>query len=338
MINVCVNGYGTIGKRVADAAKNHDRINLVGVSKYSADADAKLARMQGIDVFVPKESISAFELEGVEVSGTVEELMDKADSIVDASPDGMGKKNRVIYEGKGKKAIFQGGEEADIGLSFNARSNFERALNQNFIRVVSCNTTGYCRILKPLTERYKIKHVFASLIRRGADLNDAKGSQLNSVEWKAKSHHASDVQSVIDVPMSSIAFKVPHTHSHINSMFIEFENEKPGKDDIYDLFRNERVALLNTASTSPQIVEAARDLGLKRYDIFVPCLLMNTFMSNGSSVFLSFAVPQESIVVPENIDAIIAQAGMMGREESMRTTDRLLGIPDIKEKLEKVFS
>ncbi|MBI2578316.1 MAG: type II glyceraldehyde-3-phosphate dehydrogenase [Candidatus Aenigmarchaeota archaeon] len=338
MINVCVNGYGTIGKRVADAAKAHSKIRLVGVSKYSADADASIARMQGIDVFVPKESAGAFESKGVEVSGTVEELLDKADSIVDASPDGVGRKNRVVYEEKGKKAVFQGGEEAGIGLSFNARSNFEKALNQNFIRVVSCNTTGYCRILKPLTERYKIKHVFASLIRRGADLNDAKGSQLNSVEWKAKSHHASDVQSVIDVPMSSIAFKVPHTHSHINSMFIEFDGEKPGKDDIYELFRNERVALLNTAATSSQIVEAARDLGLKRYDIFMPCLLVNTYMANGNSVFLSFAVPQESIVVPENIDAIIAQNSAMSREESMRTTDKLLGIPDIKEKLEKAFS
>ena len=338
MVNVCINGYGTIGKRVAEAVSKHEKLKLLGVAKYSADQDAKIAVMHGINVFVPRESLNVFESKGIDVSGTTDELLDKSEVVVDASPDGVGRKNKQVYVDKNKNAIFQGGEETDIGFSFNARSNFEGALRKKYIRVVSCNTTGYCRILKPLAERYKIKHVFALLIRRGADLNDAKGSQLNSVEWKAKSHHADDVRSVFDIPISSVAFKVPHTHSHINSMLIEFVDDKPTKDDLYDLFRNERVALLNTATTSSQIVEAARDLGLKRYDTFVPCLLMNTFMADGASVFISFAVPQESIVVPENLDAIIAQSNAMSKEASMRLTEKILEIDKIKAQLEKAFN
>lgn len=338
MTNVCVNGYGTIGKRVADALRMHSKLNFIGVSKYSPDQDAKIANAQGISVFVPNESLSAFKSKGIDVAGTVDEMLSRADSIVDASADGMGEKNKQIYTQKEKRAIFQGGEEADIGFSFNARSNFDQARNKDYIRVVSCNTTGYCRTIKPLSEQYRIRHVFASLIRRGADLNDAKGSQLNSVEWKAKSHHADDVRSVIDVPISSVAFKVPHTHSHINSMVIQFDGEKPAKDDLYTIFKNERVALLGSATTSSQIVEAARDLGLKRFDTFMPCLLLNTFMTEGNSVFLSFAVPQESIVVPENIDAVISQAGLLSKSESMKLTDEILGIKDIKTNLENIFS
>ncbi len=338
MINVCINGYGTIGKRVADVAKQHKKINLIGVSKYSPDQDARLAVVNGMNVFVPKESAAAFEAKGIEVSGTVDELLDRADTIIDASPDGSGEKNKQIYIQRKKKAIFQGGEEADIGFSFNARSNFDLAKGRDYIRVVSCNTTGYCRIIKPLTEKYKIKNIFASLIRRGADLNEAKGSALNSVDWKAKSHHADDIRNVIDIPISSIAFKVPHTHAHINSMLIEFADAKPSKDDLYEIFKNERVALLNSASTSSQVVEVARDLGLKRFDIFMPCLLMNTVMTIGNSIFLSFAVPQESIVVPENIDAVIAQDGAMPRAESMQLTDEILGIKGIKAQMEKVFA
>ena len=338
MINVCVNGYGTIGKRVADAIRKHEKLNLVGVAKYSPDQDAKLAKMQGINVYVPKESSANFESKGIEIDGTVDEMLEQSSTVVDASPDGVGTKNKQMYASKEKKAIFQGGEKEDTGFSFNARSNFDKAVGKDFIRVVSCNTTGYCRVITPLAERYKINHAFASLIRRGADLNDSKGSQLNSIEWKAKSHHADDVRSVIDVSMSSVAFKVPHTHSHINSVFIEFQGDKPSKDDIYDIFKDERVALLNSAATSSQIVEAARDLGLKRYDTFMPCLLMNTFMASGNSIFLTFAVPQESIVVPENIDAIIAQNNSMDKEKSMQYTDKILDIRNIRSQLENVFA
>ncbi len=338
MISVCVNGYGTIGKRVADVLKKHNKINFVGVAKYSPDQDARLANALGMNVFVPRESVAAFEAKGVKVSGTVDEMLDSSDYVVDASSDGNGVKNKQIYAQKGKKAIFQGGEEADIGFSFNARSNFDLAKGKDFVRVVSCNTTGYCRILKPMMERYKIKGVFASLIRRGADLNDAKGSALNSVDWKAKSHHANDVQCVIDVPISSVAFKVPHTHAHINSMLIEFDGNKPSKDDLHEIFRNERVAMLNSASTSSQIVESARDLGLKRFDTFIPCLLLNTYMTVGNGIFVSFAVPQESIVVPENIDALMAQSGALPKAESMQLTDELMGLKSIKSGLEKLFA
>jgi len=338
MINVAINGYGTIGKRVADAVKKHVKLKLLGIAKYSPDQDAKLAAVNGINVYVSKESRSAFEAKNIETSGTLDELFTSADTVVDASPDGVGEKNKLMYTQMKRKAIFQGGEEADIGFSFNSRSNFNEARNKEYIRVVSCNTTGYCLLIKPLVEKYEIKHIFASLIRRGADLNDSKGSQLNSVEWKAKSHHADDVRSVIDVPISSVSFKVPHTHSHINSMLIEFYGDKPTKDDFYEIFRYERIALINTATTSSQIVEVSRDLGLKRYDIFMPCLLMNTFMSDGNSVFISFMVPQESIVVPENIDAIIAQNDFMTKGESMKLTDDMLDMKNIKSRLEKVFN
>ena len=96
--------------------------------------------------------------------------------------------------------------------------------------------------------------------------------------------------------------------------------------------------MLNSAATSSQIVEAARDLGLKRYDTFMPCLLMNMFMTSGNSIFLTFAVPQESIVVPENIDAIIAQNNSMDKEKSMQYTDKILDIRNIRSQLENVFA
>jgi glyceraldehyde-3-phosphate dehydrogenase (NAD(P)) len=342
MANVSVNGYGTIGKRVAEAIGKHSKLKLVGISKYTPDQDAKIANSNGFNVFVPKDSMKNFESKGVDVAGSVDDMITGSDTVVDAAADGKGIQNKQsVYQPKGKNAIFQGGEEADVAdVSFNARSNFEDANGKQFVRVVSCNTTAYCRMIKPLLENYKIKYINAILIRRGADLSDAKGSALNAVEWKAHSHHAHDVQSVLgDIPMTSIAFKVPHTHSHINSMSIIFGDGAPTKDDLIDLYsRESRIAVLNTASTSAQIVEASRDLELPRNDTFVVSLLANTIAINDGGVFFSFSVPQESIVVPENIDAIVAQSGIMSKQDSMKFTDELIGIPKIKSSLEKIFA
>src|SRR3989338_9820305 len=339
MVNVCINGYGTIGKRVAEVIARHEKLKLLGVSKYSPDSDAKLAVLNCFKVFVPREKVQEFQEKKIPVAGTVDELLDASDLVIDCSPDKTGEKNKAVYSGKGKKAVFQGGEEEGIGFSFNARSNFDDAKGKQFVRVVSCNTTGYCRILKPLGEKYKIESVFATLIRRGADLNDSKGSALNSVDWKANSHHADDVKSVLKgVKISSVAFKVPNTHAHINSLLVKFNGNAPSKDELRELYKGERVVVLEKAKSSSQVIEAARDLGLKRFDLFMPCILLNTVMTEGDSLFLTFITPQESIVVPENVDAAVAQTGVMGRKESMDYTDELMGLKDTKAKLEKVFS
>lgn len=45
-----------------------------------------------------------------------------------------------------------------------------------------------------------------------------------------------------------------------------------------------------------------------------------------NEVMLMYAVHQESIVVPENIDAIRASMGLMSADESIKITNTSLGI------------
>ncbi len=341
MVKVVVNGFGTIGKRVADAVAKHPKLELAGIGMYTVKPESRLASSKGIRIFTPNETRAEFEKSGVKIAGNIQEMIDSCDVVVDAAPNKIGDQNKQnLYLPKRKNAIFQGGEKDKVAdISFNSRSNFDKASGVPYIRVVSCNTTAYCRLIKPLQENYKIKHVSAVLIRRGADPNDTKGSTLNSVEWEAHSHHGEDVQTIIDVPMTSLAFKIPHTHAHINSMFVTFEGQAPSKEELIELYKKEnRIAVLDNAESSAQIVEAARDLVLPRNDTYVVSLLANTIESRDNNVFLSFFVPQESIVVPENIDAIVAQAKVMGKEESVRTTDDILGIGKIKRSLEEMFS
>ena len=46
-IKVAINGYGTIGKRVADAVAAQPDMEIVGVSKTSMNAEAYIAKDRG---------------------------------------------------------------------------------------------------------------------------------------------------------------------------------------------------------------------------------------------------------------------------------------------------
>ena len=86
-VKVAVNGYGTIGKRVAYAVSKQDDMKLVGVVKHSPDFEARMAVERGFDVYVSgSDRISKFEKAGIKVKGAKEDLFGKADVVVYATP------------------------------------------------------------------------------------------------------------------------------------------------------------------------------------------------------------------------------------------------------------
>ncbi|MDP7282720.1 MAG: hypothetical protein QF475_03740, partial [Candidatus Undinarchaeales archaeon] len=72
MIKVAINGYGTIGKRVADAVSKQDDMELVGVTKTRPTWEAKNAIKKGYRLFcgIP-ENKSKFEEAGIELVGDI---------------------------------------------------------------------------------------------------------------------------------------------------------------------------------------------------------------------------------------------------------------------------
>ena len=52
MKNVGINGYGTIGKRVADAVACQDDMQIVGVTKRTPDFEAKMAVEKGFPLYI----------------------------------------------------------------------------------------------------------------------------------------------------------------------------------------------------------------------------------------------------------------------------------------------
>ena len=183
-VKVGVNGYGTIGKRVAWAVSKQDDMEVVGVTKTRPSFEASIAVREGHPLYAAcQDDVANFEMEGYKINGTLDDLIKKVDIIVDTTPGGVGEEYKKKYKAAGVKAIFQGGEEHGLaGISFNALSNYHEAWGARFVRVVSCNTTGLVRTLCPLDRAFGVERVTASLIRRGLTLVIRKGpcSMLSS--------------------------------------------------------------------------------------------------------------------------------------------------------------
>ncbi len=336
-IKVAINGYGTIGKRVADAVKLQKDMSVVGVTKTKPDFEAKMAVKKGYKLYAAiPERVELFEKAGIKIEGTIDDLLEKADIVIDCSPGKIGAENKEKYVKAGVKAIFQGGEKANVAeTSFNALSCYDKALGKNYVRVVSCNTTGLTRVLYLIKENFGIKKVRATMIRRVVDPKEDKKGLVNGImpnPITLPSHHGPDVQTVLDVDITTVAFKVPSTLMHIHSINVVPE-KIPEREDLLEVLRSEpRILLLkeNDGFTSTaKIIEWAREVRM-RYDLYENCVWEDSVSIVDGEIYLTQAIHQEAIVVPENIDAIRAMFELKSREESMKLTNNSLGIGKIK--------
>ncbi|MGB3434815.1 MAG: type II glyceraldehyde-3-phosphate dehydrogenase, partial [Achromobacter sp.] len=107
-IKVAVNGYGVIGKRVADAVRAMPDMDLVGVADVATDWRIRTAVGLGIEVFAAtSDAGTAMRDGGVPVAGTLEDLLDRVDVVVDTTPKKVAARNLEVYKTAGVKAVFQ---------------------------------------------------------------------------------------------------------------------------------------------------------------------------------------------------------------------------------------
>ena len=338
MIRVAVNGYGTIGKRVADAVAAQPDMAVVGVAKTRPNYEARCAVDRGYPLYaaVP-ERADAFAEEGIDLAGPVEDLVAEADVIVDATPGGVGETNLPLYADHGVPALLQGGESADaVDASFNARGNFDEAVGADAVRVVSCNSTGLARLLGPLDEAYGIEKARVTLIRRGGDPSQHGRGPINDIvpnPMALPSHHGPDVQTIFpDLAIDTLALKVPVTLMHVHSVNATLESE-PSAEEVRDRLAEENRLFFVEGGYGIEgtgaLKEFALDAGRPRGDLWENGLWAESIGVNGRDFYCFQAIHQESDVVPENVDAIRAVLGAADAAESMATTDAALGIGEL---------
>ncbi|AFO55475.1 MULTISPECIES: type II glyceraldehyde-3-phosphate dehydrogenase [Natrinema] len=335
MQQVAINGYGTIGKRVADAVRQQPDMEVLGVAKTRPNFEAETAIDKGFPLYAAvEEREELFAEAGLEIAGPVEDLVAEADVVVDATPSGIGAQNKALYEEYDTPALYQGGEDADlVDVSFNARSNFEDAVDADHVRVVSCNTTGLSRVIAPLREEYGVEKVRATLVRRGGDPGQSDRGPINDIlpnPVTIPSHHGPDVETIFpDLDIDTLGMKVPATLMHMHSLNITLEEDVDAAA-VRDLFADEsRLFLIPERMDidgSGKLKEYALDAGRPRGDLWENCLWAESISTEGRDFYCFQGIHQESDVVPENVDAIRAVTGAADAEESIATTDEALGI------------
>ena len=211
-------------------------MEIVGVSKTRPNADAFIAKSRGYPLYIADISKkSAFDKVGITVAGSVDEMLAKADIVIDATPGDVGAKNKPLYEKAGVKAIYQGGEEHEVaGFSFNSDCNYKDAFGRQFARVVSCNTTGLCRIIHAMDKAYGVEKVRAVMVRRGSDPGEIKKGPIDAVVLNPvtiPSHHGPDVQTVLPhIPIVTMAMIVPTTMMHMHAISMDLKKAATRED------------------------------------------------------------------------------------------------------------
>lgn len=333
---VAVNGYGVIGKRVADAVALQDDMELVGVADVGSDYRVRVAAERGYRLYASAEDRrDEMEAAGLAVVGGLGDLLTQAEVVVDCTPKRVGAANKPRYEAARVKAIFQGGESHDLaGYSFVAQVNYSGAVGRDFARVVSCNTTGISRVMHALHRLDWVERARVVILRRGTDPWESHANgMINTVipETTVPSHQGPDARKVIpDLDITTMAGAGPMNLSHIH--FAMVETKKPVTlDELRDaLWDAPRVSFIRAGEglvALNSVIELMRDLDRPRGDMWEVAVWEDALAVDQREVYITYQVHNEAIVVPENIDCIRALSGREpDGDASIRSTDLSLGI------------
>ena len=318
-VKVGINGYGTIGKRVADAIDAQDDMEVVGVTKTGPSFGCEMAVRKGFDLYCTSDDplmVSSFAESRFECKGGLKDLLSISDVVIDCSPGKMGADNLEKYVKAGVKSIFQGGEKHSLtGLSYTSCANHSENYGAQSTRVVSCNTTGLSRTLVPLYDHCGELKVECTMIRRAADPGDSKKGPINAIKpvLKVPSHHGPDVMTVKpEIEINSLAVAVPTTIMHVHAIIADLpEGHGLSTESIISLWRDApRVIVMsgeeNKITTTAEVMEMARDIGRKWGDLHEIFVWEDAVRLIENRLYYFQAIHQESDVIPENVDCVRA--------------------------------
>lgn len=345
MINVVVVGGGSVGKRVAEYARAQSDMQVIGIVDAQPTHLIKALSLRGFPIYAPDfkdfgekagERERAFRdtatrLE-ILIAGSIDDALEQANIVVDATPKGIPAKNIPRYKRHEKPVIVEGGEKhALTGRSFHPFTNYRENVGAKETRVVSCNTTGAGIVLETL-QPWGIDYVMLNLTRRGEDQVIGTGP-LNVIEpVLGHPHHFEDLVTIMpylaNKGMAS-ASAVPHTLCHEHSLFVRLEQTTTAETvrDMYEQTPRVRVMDWSTSGMkhTGQLAEYFLDLRRDRGDFPEVIMLGDNIHVDGHYVQVKYYVHMLSITGPSNIDAIRALNGSLDDPwTSIRHTDGCL--------------
>jgi glyceraldehyde-3-phosphate dehydrogenase (NAD(P)) len=333
---VGVVGYGTIGTRLADGVTRQEDMDLVGIVDVAPTLAVRALHEAGMDYdlyLVDMARKPEFDALGIPVSGSMNDLLEQIDIALDATPGGIGARNKALYEKHGVKAVFQGGEKNEVAdVFFHGYANYDKGIGQRFLKLTSCNTTGLIRAVDALDRLVGVEKVAITIVRRVADPGDTHRGLTNVLMMdKVPNHQAVDLMTIMPhVQATGFLVHTPVTHGHIITI-VATPKKSVSKETLMETFRQHpRIRVFRIADgfgSNAALFKYARDLGHKRADMYEIGLWDESWGTSGNDVLFAINIPQEAVTIPETMDAIRAALEMQTeRLEAVGLTNRYLGM------------
>lgn len=335
-VRVGVVGYGVIGQRLADGVVRQEDMELVGIADVAPTLALRALAERGMPYKLysaAPEKTPQLEAAGIPVSGTLDDLLEQVDVVLDATAAGIGMKNKEIYRRRGLKAVFQGGEKNEVAdVFFHGYANYEKGLGKDFLKLTSCNTTGLIRAVDCLDRLVGIERVVVTIVRRVADPGDTHRGLVDVAQVEpVPNHQAKDLMLIMPhIEATGLLVHVPTSHGHIISI-LATPKKKVDKETVLEAFNDHpRIRVVRIAdgfNSNTSLFRYARDLGNPRGDMYEIAVFEETLAFSGDNIFFAINIPQEAVVTPETIDGIRACMEMQrDREQAVAMTNKYLGL------------
>jgi len=325
-------GYGSQGRRIAEAISAQKDMKLTGVCLKEPDLSAHMAAMKEFPIYVVDwENAHSFKKEKIEVRGSISDLLSEIDIIVDATPAGVGKKNKDIFYSK-HKVIFQAGEPFDVAdiPVFISKMEYETAKKAMCVRIPTPYTVALMRTLEPLNAEFCIEEILCTFIRVGSEPMQASLGPVDTIvpdKTTVLQLIRDEIRYLMPKPIILSSFKVPSILLSIESIVVRLEEEFSLSDVKDVLSKNARTIVVKDEEglrSTDSIFEYIRRIGRSSGDIYEVCIWDKQIEITNGKLKLVQAFDPHCVQTPEVIDAIRALAGEEKMEESFNRTNEAL--------------
>lgn len=335
-VKVAVVGFGVIGQRLADGVALQEDMELVGVVDAAPTISVRALKERGMpyDLYAAfPEAKGKLEEAGIPVKGLMEDILKEVDVALDATGAGIGAKNKELYKKYGVKAVFQGGEKNNIAdVFFHGYANYDKGVDADFLKLTSCNTTGLIRAIDCLDRAKGIEKLAITIVRRVADPGDYHRGLTNALKVdKAPNHQAVDLMTIMPhIEATGLLVHTPVTHGHFISV-VATPKEDMSVEEVLTAFKaHPRINVVKIDDGflgNASIFRYGRDLCNPRGDHYPIFIWEDMIVKSGKDIMFGIHIPQESITIPETIDAVRACTGMQKeRLEGVGMTNKYLGM------------
>ena len=181
-----------------------------------------------------------------------------------------------------------------------------------------------------MDRKYGVERIAITIVRRVADPGDYHRGLTNALQVEqAPSHQAVDLMTIMPhVDATGILVHTPVTHGHFITVIA---TASKGTEMALEAFKeHDRIRIVRLEDGflgNASLFKYGRDLGHPRGDLYEIAIWENSIVETGDDIMFGIHIPQESITIPESVDAIRAACGMQKtREEGVAETNKYLGL------------